>query len=151
HPRAVRAGAARRPGRRDRARARLRRAAAGLRRLLVTAVLVDTHIALWALGAPDELTDDERALLVDDTVDRCLSPVSVWEAATKRAAGRLRAPRNLSAVLGAEFRMLELTAPLLEAAADLPRHHGDPFDRVLIAHALEGDLAVLTRDSAFVA
>ena len=77
--------------------------------------------------------------------------MSIWEAAIKREAGRLRAPRNLSAILAAEFRMLDVIAELLEAAAELPRHHADPFDRVLIAHALRDDLSVLTRDSAFAA
>jgi PIN domain nuclease of toxin-antitoxin system len=115
----------------------------------VSAVLVDTHIALWALGDPQRLTDAERAQLVDPAVDRCLSPMSVWEAAIKRQAGRLRAPRNLSAILAAEFRMLVVTAGLLEAAAELPPHHRDPFDRVLVAHALAEDLTVLTRDSVF--
>lgn len=115
----------------------------------MTAVLVDTHIALWALGDPDRLRDAERSLLTDPSVDRRLSPVSVWEAAIKREAGRLRAPRDLATVLAAEFRMLEISAGLLEAAAELPRHHGDPFDRVLIAHALREGLTVLTRDVAF--
>jgi PIN domain nuclease of toxin-antitoxin system len=115
----------------------------------VNAVLVDTHIALWALGDPARLTRAERSVLTDPAVDRCLSPMSVWEAAIKRQAGRLRAPPNLSVVLAGEFRMLAVTARLLELAAELPRHHGDPFDRVLIAHALEGDLSVLTRDRAF--
>jgi PIN domain nuclease of toxin-antitoxin system len=54
-------------------------------------------------------------------------------------------------VLAAEFRMLDVSALLLEAAAELPPHHGDPFDRVLIAHALQDDLRVLTRDDAFAA
>lgn len=115
----------------------------------MSGVLVDTHIALWALGDPARLTDEERALLVDPAVDRRLSPISVWEAAIKREAGRLRAPHNLAAILAAEFRLLEITATLLEAAAELPRHHADPFDRVLIAHALQDDLSVLTRDPAF--
>lgn len=115
----------------------------------MTVVLVDTHIALWALGEPNRLTDAERSLLVDPTVDRCLSPISVWEAAIKREAGRLRAPRGLAAVLAAEFRMLAITAALLERAAELPKHHLDPFDRVLIAHALHDDLEVMTRDGAF--
>lgn len=115
----------------------------------MSAVLVDTHVALWALGDPARLTADERALLVDRSVDRCLSPMSVWEAAIKREAGRLRAPRNLSTVLAAQFRMLDVTAGLLEAAAELPRRRADPFDRVLVAHALEQDLAVLTRDATF--
>ena len=117
----------------------------------MSAVLVDTHIALWALGDPGRLTAGERALMIDPAIDRCLSPISVWEAAIKRQAGRLRAPRHLSVLLAAEFRMLDLTASVLEAAAELPRHHGDPFDRVLIAHALEDDLSVLTRDDAFAA
>ncbi len=88
-------------------------------------------------------------MMIDPAIDRCLSPMSVWEAAIKRQAGRLRAPRHLSAVLAAEFRMLDVSAFLLEAAAALPRHHGDPFDRVLIAHALQDDLRMLTRDKVF--
>ena len=115
----------------------------------MSGVLVDTHIALWALGDPGRLTESERAALVDPGVDRCLSPMSVWEAAIKREVGRLRAPRNLATVLTSEFRMLDVTADLLEAAAELPPHHGDPFDRALIAHALRDDLSVLTRDAVF--
>ncbi len=87
--------------------------------------------------------------MIDPATERCLSPISVWEVAIKRQAGRLRAPRNLSVVLAAEFRILAVSASLLEAAAELPRHHADPFDRVLIAHALQDDLSVLTRDGAF--
>lgn len=114
-------------------------------------VLVDTHIALWALGEPARLSEAERAVLVDTSIDRRLSPISIWEAAIKREAGRLRAPRRLAAVLAAEFRMLDVTPSLLELAAELPRHHSDPFDRVLIAHALGSNLSVLTRDTAFAA
>jgi PIN domain nuclease of toxin-antitoxin system len=112
-------------------------------------LLIDTHIALWALGDPARLSPGERALLLDPSIDRCLSPISIWEAAVKRQAGRLRAPRHLATVMAAEFRMLKITAHLLEAAAELPRHHADPFDRALIAHALQDDLSVLTRDAVF--
>jgi PIN domain nuclease of toxin-antitoxin system len=115
----------------------------------VTAVLIDTHLALWALGEPARLNSVERAILIDPRIERCLSPVSVWEAAIKRELGRLRAPRGLASILAAEFRMLEVDAPLLEAAAELPPHHRDPFDRVLIAHALRDNLEVVTRDSVF--
>jgi PIN domain nuclease of toxin-antitoxin system len=79
------------------------------------------------------------------------SPTSIWEAAIKREAGRLRAPRNLTALLATEFRLLAITAALLEQAAELPKHHMDPFDRVLIAHALDDDIEILTRDAAFAA
>ncbi|MFT4035807.1 MAG: type II toxin-antitoxin system VapC family toxin [Patulibacter sp.] len=114
-------------------------------------VLVDTHIALWALGEPARLSDAERAVLTSPRIDRVLSPISVWEAAIKREAGKLRAPRQLATVLAAQFRMLPLDAALLEQAAQLPRHHGDPFDRVLVAHALASDYTVLTRDGEFAA
>jgi PIN domain nuclease of toxin-antitoxin system len=117
----------------------------------MSVVLVDTQIALWALGEPARLTDSERSLLIGPTIDRCLSPISTWEAAIKREAGRLRAPRNLNTLLAAEFRMLAITAALLEQAAELPKHHMDPFDRVLIAHALDDDIEILTRDAAFAA
>lgn len=115
----------------------------------MSAALVDTHIALWALGDPGRLTDHERAVLTDPAVDRCLSPMSIWEAAIKRELGRLRAPRDLSTVLAGEFRLLTVSAGLLERAAELPRHHGDPFDRVLIAHALLEDMDILSRDATF--
>lgn len=115
----------------------------------MTRVLVDTHVALWALGDPGRLTPRERELLVDPGVERLMSPLSVWEAAIKREAGRLRAPANLAGVLGAQFRLLPIDARLLEEAAMLPRHHGDPFDRGLIAHALRDDLLVLTHDAVF--
>ena len=117
----------------------------------MSGVLVDTHIALWAVGEPERLTDAERALLVDRSVDRRLSPISIWEAAIEREAGRPRAPRDLSRIPAGEFHMLAVTAELLEAAAELPRHHAAPFDRVLIAHALRDDLRVLTRNETFVA
>lgn len=115
----------------------------------MTSILVDTHIALWAIGAPERLTDWERAVLTDRSIDRVLSPMSIWEAAIKREAGRLTAPRHLSVILEAQFRMLPLDSAVLEIAAELPAHHADPFDRVLIAHALTDDLRVLTRDAAF--
>lgn len=115
----------------------------------MTAIVVDTHIALWALGDPARLDDRERALLTDPAVRRWLSPMSVWEAAIKRDAGRLRAPTNLAAVLASQFDMLTVDAALLEKAAALPRHHGDPFDRTIIAHGLQDQLPILTRDRIF--
>lgn len=117
----------------------------------MSGILVDTHIALWALGDPARLTAAERELMLDPVIERVLSAASIWEAAIKREAGRLRAPANLATLLGAEFTVTPLDAALLERAAELPQHHRDPFDRVLIAQALRDELPVLTRDAAFAA
>jgi PIN domain nuclease of toxin-antitoxin system len=108
-------------------------------------------MALWALGEPNRLSEAERAVLVDPAIERCLSPVSVWEAAIKREKGKLRAPRGLAAALAAEFRLLDVHAALFEMAAELPPHHSDPFDRVLVAHALSEGMSVLTRDASLAA
>lgn len=115
----------------------------------MTRLLVDTHIALWSLGDRSCLSAREAGLLSDPDNEHWLSPVSVWEAAIKRRAGRLDAPPGLASELGADYPLLELDAALLEAAAELPLHHRDPFDRVLIAHALRDDLEVLSRDAIF--
>lgn len=112
-------------------------------------LLVDTRIALWSLGDRSRLSAREAGLLSDPENQHWISPVSVWEAAIKRRAGRLDAPANLAAELAADYPFLELNAALLEAAAELPLHHRDPFDRVLIAHALRDDLEILTRDAIF--
>lgn len=88
-----------------------------------------------AAREPQRLTNQERSVLIDPMIDRCLSPISIWEAAIKCEAERFAPPRNLTALLAAAFRTLAITLALLEQAAELPKHHMDPFDRVLIAHA----------------
>jgi PIN domain nuclease of toxin-antitoxin system len=114
----------------------------------VSAVLVDTHIALWALGDPARLTDQERALMIDPAVDRCLSPMSVWEAAIKRQAGRLRAPQpERAARRGVPLaRRLSAAARSRRRAATSPRR---PVRSRPDRPCLEDDLRVLTRDDAF--
>jgi PIN domain nuclease of toxin-antitoxin system len=115
----------------------------------VRRLLIDTHIALWSLGEPGRLSADEIQLLSDPRNERWISPVSVWEAAIKRESGKLDAPANLAAELAADYPLLAVDATLFEAAAELPLHHRDPFDRVLVAHALRDGLEVLTRDAIF--
>jgi PIN domain nuclease of toxin-antitoxin system len=115
----------------------------------VSRLLVDTHIALWSLGQPERLSTREVQLLSDPRNEHWISPVSVWEAAIKRESGKLDAPANLATALAADYPMLATDAKLFEAAGELPAHHRDPFDRVLVAHALRDGLEILTRDAIF--
>jgi PIN domain nuclease of toxin-antitoxin system len=78
-----------------------------------------------------------------------VSAVSVWEAAVKVAAGRLRMPIGLDqAAVAAGFAELPFGWNHARRAAALPPLHGDPFDRMLVAQALEGGMVLVTRDRA---
>jgi PIN domain nuclease of toxin-antitoxin system len=111
-------------------------------------LLLDTQAMLWAVGAPTRLRPATRAAIEDPESDVVVSAVSVWEAAIKRALGKLEvAPLDLRAELdGARFSPLPVTWEHGLAAGALPRHHGDPFDRMLIAQAQLEGLTLVTSD-----
>jgi PIN domain nuclease of toxin-antitoxin system len=77
-----------------------------------------------------------------------VSAASAWEISIKRALGKLQAPDDLEAQLEAsDFVALPITVADGLAAGSLPRHHDDPFDRMLVAQARANGLTVVTRDS----
>lgn len=76
--------------------------------------------------------------------------MSIWEIAIKRQVGKLRFDGSpADEVSGAGFRHLSITAAHAEAAGDLPPHHRDPFDRILVAQAQAEGLTLVSRDAAF--
>ena len=114
-------------------------------------VLLDTHSWLWMVGEPDRLSEPSRQLLRDPTNELFFSAASAWEIAIKFATGKLRLPRppaTLVAEWVSEDRLGAL--PILHAhalhAGELPPHHRDPFDRLLIAQARLEGLTLLTAD-----
>jgi PIN domain nuclease of toxin-antitoxin system len=115
-------------------------------------VLLDTHVFIEAIAAPDRLSPDLRAVLEDPSVALVVSAVSAWEMAVKHALGRLKVDevvvrRFHMHVAGLGARELALTAEHVLAAAALPPHHHDPFDRMLIAQARTEGLALATADA----
>ena len=78
-----------------------------------------------------------------------VSTASIWEAAIKRASGKLRfeTPVLLDTLRRGALRVLPITAEHALAAGDLPRHHEDPFDRMLVAQAIAEGLTLITRDA----
>lgn len=114
-------------------------------------LLLDTHVLLWAAGAPERLSDAARALL-ESTDNRLLfSAASLWEIAIKRGLGRedFRVdPRALRRGLD-DFGYEELPVSSAHALAldQLPPLHHDPFDRILIAQALVEGVTLLTVDA----
>ncbi len=112
--------------------------------------LVDTHVLLWALAADPRLSAGVRRAIRDPANDVFVSAASAWEIAIKRSLGKLQAPDDLEEQLDrARFSALPITIQHALVAGALGRHHGDPFDRVLIAQALVEHLTVVTRDPRF--
>lgn len=114
-------------------------------------LLLDSHVALWALGQSallgDECGDDLR------TADEVyFSAVTPWELGIKRAKGRIEYPDGLVAeLLACGFEELPITAAHADAATLLPPHHADPFDRMLVAQAQAESLTLVTADEQLLA
>jgi PIN domain nuclease of toxin-antitoxin system len=113
-------------------------------------LLLDTHVFVWAVSEPSRLGPMVRAALVSPENDVVVSSVVPWEIAIKRAIGRLEFPLDLFDAT--VERMGCDILPILPAhgivAGGLPRHHNDPFDRMLIAQALTEGLMLVTEDQA---
>lgn len=112
-------------------------------------LLLDTHILLWALLTPARLSNAARDALADDANDVAISVASAWEIAIKHALGRLNVPVDRLDALIAElgFTLLPIILPHAIAAGALPRHHNDPFDRMLVAQARHEALTLVTADN----
>ena len=109
-------------------------------------LLLDTHAALWWLSDDSRLGDTSAQLMTDASNQVLLSAVVVWEVAIKRSLGKLEAPGDLAAtLLGAGAHALPIGVDHAEAIGELPWHHRDPFDRLLIAQA-QIERAVLVSD-----
>ncbi len=110
-------------------------------------ILLDTHVVLWWANDPDQLAGEARAMIADGSNDVFLSSASVWEAAIKTAAGRLSTPTPIEeAASTGGLRELAIKWRHARRAAALPPFHRDPFDRMLVAQALEEELVLITRD-----
>jgi PIN domain nuclease of toxin-antitoxin system len=117
-------------------------------------LLLDTCAFLWWLGEPEKLPPKVKAAIGDSGNDIVLSAVSGWEMALKHRLGRLdllAAPADIIAAALAAQAVVVLPIGMAHAVrgGDLPLHHKDPFDRLLIAQAEIEGLALLTPDPAF--
>jgi PIN domain nuclease of toxin-antitoxin system len=114
--------------------------------------LLDTHVLIELLGAPQRIDRRLRNVLQEPLNALFVSSASAWEIAIKAAIGRLRGPDDLEAELIREgIGSLDITIADALRAGALPRHHNDPFDRMLVAQAQNRGLTLVTRDSMLAA
>lgn len=115
-------------------------------------MLLDTHVLLWALGEPDRLDAATRALLEDADTEVLFSAASIWEVAIKARLGRAdfaACPREVAeAARETGFAELPVRAAAAALVAELPMHHRDPFDRLLVAQAMTEPARLWTADAA---
>lgn len=113
-------------------------------------LLVDTHALLWWLTDDSALSPTAREALADPASEPLVSTATVWEIAIKRSLGKLTAPDDLPDRIAHDgFSWLAISAAHAWQVRDLPTHHRDPFDRLLIAQALSEHLPIITTDARF--
>ncbi|MCA3177237.1 MAG: type II toxin-antitoxin system VapC family toxin [Burkholderiaceae bacterium] len=111
-------------------------------------LLLDTHVFLWAVTDSPKLGDDARRT-IESAEAVHVSAASIWEAAIKARLGKLDVdPADLvRAIDRSGFVELPVRASHAAAVAALPAHHADPFDRLLVAQAVEEPLRLMTADA----
>jgi PIN domain nuclease of toxin-antitoxin system len=117
-------------------------------------VLVDTHVFLWWVEGDRALPAKVRATLASQENECLISVVSAWELAIKASLGKLKltlpVERYVVEHIAANgFRMLDIRMAHVGRVETLDSHHGDPFDRLLIAQALEEEIPIVTADPVF--
>ncbi len=110
-------------------------------------LLLDTRVLLWWLANDPSLGEEARARIADPSSLVFVSAATVWEVYIKQALGKLEAPSDLVRQIELNrFEPLSITVSHAYAAGALPRHHDDPFDRMLVAQAMGEALVLLTGD-----
>jgi PIN domain nuclease of toxin-antitoxin system len=114
-------------------------------------LLLDTHVALWAITDNPRLPQNARNLILSPKATVWISVVSVWEISIKHSLGRGDMPVSGQDALRyfqtSGYRILSIEPEHAIAIEDLAAHHQDPFDRLLIAQALVEPMRLITHDA----
>ncbi|MBU4271307.1 MAG: type II toxin-antitoxin system VapC family toxin [Planctomycetes bacterium] len=111
-------------------------------------LLLDTHVLLWWLDDPTQISEEAISAVQNPENAVYVSAATAWEIVIKKALGKLDAPDNLGEALDdCRFSTLSVTIEHAQAIRELPIHHHDPFDRMLVAQTKVEGLTIVTRDS----
>lgn len=117
--------------------------------------LLDTGVWLWSVGETERINPKARQVIAEGRDEIYLSAASVWEISIKSALRKMRLPERPaiyvpSRIAAQGIQPLPITHVHALGVSDLPPHHRDPFDRILIAQAQAEGMTILTADRAFV-
>jgi len=117
-------------------------------------LLIDTHVLLWWIGTDRRISSRVAKLIGDPDCEVLVSTATVWEIAIKAALGQLDMPPDLGSFLRGEmaangFKNLPITFEHAVSVRDLPPHHRDPFDRLLITQSQIEGVALASSDRRF--
>ena len=114
-------------------------------------LLLDTHVALWAITDSPRLAARARDLILSPRSSVWISAATIWEITIKHELGRGDMPVSghdaLRYFRESGYRLLAIESEHAAAIEDLPAHHQDPFDRMLIAQALTEPMRLITHDA----
>jgi PIN domain nuclease of toxin-antitoxin system len=117
-------------------------------------LLLDSHTVVWAVDAPTRLGPHAVAALEDPANELLLSAASIWEIGIKVGLNKLSLSMPYrqwmnKAIADLGLTLLPITVEYADAQAALPRHHGDPFDRLLAAQARVENIPLVSADAVF--
>ena len=117
-------------------------------------LLLDSHTVIWAVDEPSRLSAAATTAVADAANDRVVSAATIWEIAIKVGRGKLTLSRPYrtrieQALTDLRAIVLPITIAYADAQAALPYHHGDPFDRMLVAQATVERIALVSVDRQF--
>ena len=116
-------------------------------------VLLDTHTLIWFVENSPKLSTTASDLIADEGTERIVSIVGLWEIAIKHSLGRLALSLPLDEFIATHLpadkvSLLPISVPHILTFAQLPWHHRDPFDRLLVAQAITENIPIISADTA---
>lgn len=113
-------------------------------------LLLDTYALIYALARPADLKEPALSEISNPENEVFFTPANVWEIEIKVAIGKLERPaESVVEAARSSFEEVPITSPHAALAGQLPMHHRDPFDRMIIAQGVEEELTIVTPDGTF--
>ena len=112
-------------------------------------ILLDTHILLWHLMDDPRLNEEKSQIIENPQHNKFFSIASLWEIAIKSSIGKLHIQQSIETIVPREVAILDIKLPHIKQVQQLPFHHRDPFDRIIIAQAIYEKFTIMSDDKSF--